>query len=952
MVKAQKKLIEVALPLDDINEAATHEKRVRQGHPTNIHRWWARRPFAAARAILFSQLVNDPGGDRGWGAYKGQTKEEVQLERERLFKIVRGLALWDNPDEAMVLREARQYIKESMPHEVENISDLVFSDPFSGGGTIPFEAYRLGMTVCSSDLNPVSVLINKSLTEIPVRFLNRNPISLKNIQLAQTHFKGTEGIVEDIKCYGAVLQNLVAKDHAHLYQSIKMTKDIISKRVDLARYEGEELTPIAYVWARTVKSPNPAFSGVFVPLIKSFVLNSKKGKESYLEPCLDGDRYSFVVRHGKIPEWANDGTKLSRGANFQCILSKSPIDSEYIKEQGRLGRLGSVLLAVVAEGKRERVYLDPSLCSIENNITPSWSPVIKMPTHPQYVGVFGYGYDTYDKLFSDRQLAVLSCYCESLSIVHKVIARDAAVAGYANDEKRFDEGGGGAVAYADAVVTYLALAVSKFTDSYNMFCPWEPVAQCARQLFGRQAYTMIWDYAEVNPFSQSSGSFLVTLNGVCKGVASLDLAHSTGSQVTFAMSDAATIDLDTKCIFSTDPPYYDNVPYSDLADFFYIWLRKMLSDYYPSLFATVVTPKMQEIVADYKRFGGRDSANIHFAEKLKNALSAINRNARNEYPVTIYYAFKSSGTDNDGTSSLGWESFLEAVIKSNFQITGTWPLRTENTAALKHVKNSLASSIVLVCRKRKNESLNIPRREFLRELKEELPGALEAMIGGKKGSSPIAPVDLAQAAIGPGMAVYSRYSGIIEADGSMMSVHDALIQINKVIDDFFYEAEGDMDSDTRFCIEWFMQYGFKTSEYGQADILSKAKGTSVDGLVQAGVLDSGVGKVRLLKFEEYPADWDPEKDTRTPVWEALHQLICALRSGGETKAGLLLQKMADRTESIRQLAYRLYTLCERKGWAEEARAYNELIASWHGTIEAAERVHSTSKIPQQIKMEF
>ena len=966
MTKAPKKLIEVALPLDDINAAAAREKSIRHGHPSTLHLWWARRPLAAARAVLFAQLVNDPGGERGWGKYPGQTKEDAQKERERLFAIIRELVKWENTNNEELLEVAREEIRKSWRETCELNKGKpgfdpdklpAFHDPFAGGGAIPLEAQRLGLEAYASDLNPVAVMINKAMIEIPPKFAGKAPVGpIPDGEQADNRgvggWTGARGLAEDVRRYGHWMRKEAEKRIGHLYPKVKITPEMATERPDLKGYVGRELTVIAWLWARTVKSPNPAYAHVDVPLVSNFMLSTKKGKEAWVEPVIEDDGYRFEVRVGKPKdmEAAKNGTKLGRGAKFRCVMSETPIAPDYIKAEGKAGRMGARLMGIVAEGDRSRVYLDPvkDMEEVARGAEPSWKPQGAVPARLTGGTCYGYGLTEWWKLFTLRQLVALNTFSDLVLEARERVIADAKRTGWHDDGVGLDVGGTGATAYGDAVAVYLAFAVDKGTNYWSSLCSWHSGRDTVTSTYGRQALPMVWDFAEANPLCSSSGNFMLGIDQGVKMINNLGFGFTSHA----LQSNASSQSISDGKIVSTDPPYYDNIGYADLSDFFYVWIRRALGPLFPNLFTTIAVPKAEELVASPYRHGGRDQAEQFFMDGMKQTMANLVERSHQAFPTTIYYAFKQSDTESSGTSSTGWESFLEAVIQSGYLIAGTWPMRTEYTGNLKKSVNALASSIVLVCRKREENAPSIPRRQFLRELKEELPEALEAMIGGKKGASPIAPVDLAQAAIGPGMAVFSRYSGVIEADGSKMTVHDALIQINKVIDEFFNEAEGDMDSDTRFCIDWFMQYGFKQAEYGQADVLARAKGTTVEGLAAAGVAESGGGKVRLLKFEEYPGNWDPERDTRTPAWEALHQLIRALRSGGEAEAGALLKKMAERTESIRQLAYRLYTLCERKGWAEEARAYNELIASWHGTMEAAEQAHATSRAARQLTLDM
>lgn len=941
-VKAPKKLIEVALPLVDINAASVREKSIRHGHPSTLHLWWARRPLAAARAVLFAQLVNDPGYERS--LQRGMSLEKAEAERERLFAIIRDLVKWENTTNEAVLERARAEIRKSWEEtcylnrnhpqaaELFNPEKLpAFHDPFAGGGSIPLEAQRLGLEAWASDLNPVAVLINKAMIEIPPKFAGLPPVHPKAREQGRLDaWQGAKGLAEDVRQYGQWMRDEAEKRIGHLYPKVKITEEMAAERPDLREYVGEELTVIAWLWARTVKSPNPAYRDVDVPLASTFWLSKKKGKEAYIEPVVNGGQYRFEVRVGMPddPERVTTGTKpAGRGSNFECLLSKTPISGKYIKEEAQAGRMGSVLMAVVAEGKRSRVYLPPTpqIEDVVRQANPKWRP------EQELIGKSAdqlplYGMSKYWQIFTPRQLVALTTFSDLVGEARERVKADAIAAGMPDDGRGLEDGGAGATAYADAVSVYLAFVLSKIANIGSSIASWMSDRGAFRETFARQAIPMVWDYAEANPFSEAGGSFITALGKVAM-VIEISPANIIAKAI---QEDASTQNSSIKKLISTDPPYYDNIGYADLSDFFYVWLRRSLKSIYPSLFATMAVPKAEELVATPYRHGSKQAAEAFFMEGMTKALHQLAIQAHPAFPVTIYYAFKQSETKDGGTTSTGWETFLDAVLQAGFSITGTWPMRTEGSGRINAKEtNALASSIVLVCRKRDPNAPPISRTEFIRALRTELPEALKDMTGGKEGTTPIAPVDLAQASIGPGMAIYSRNSAVLEADGTPLSVHDALILINKALDEHLSEAEGDLDADTRFCIQWFEEYGWKEGPYGVAETLSRAKGTSVEGVASAGVLESGGGKVRLLRADELPPDWNPETDPRIPVWEALHHLSRTFQTGGEGPAGALLARIPTRAMQIRQLAYRLYTLCERKGWAEDARIYNELITTWH-----------------------
>ena len=954
-IKSPRKLIEVALPLDAINAACAREKSIRHGHPSTLHLWWARRPLAAARAVIFAQLVNDPGYQQGGGFKYGKNKKDAAIERKRLFKIIEDLVLWENTTNEEVLERARAEIRRSWREVCELNKDHpqaaelfnpdklpALHDPFAGGGAIPLEAQRLGLEAYASDLNPVAVLINKAMIEIPPKFAGRPPVSLlqsrkgsKKPELdLEREWPGATGLAEDVRYYGAWMREEAQKRIGHLYPSVEITAEMAKERPDLKPLVGEKLTVIAWLWARTVNSPNPAFSDVQVPLISTFHVSTKEGKEAYIDPLVDGKRYDFRIRMGKPadPDATQMGTKLAR-ANFVCLLSGSPISGDYIKSESQAGRMGARLLAVVVEGPKGRLYISPtqSMESIAFQAKPEWRPDVDFFQQALGFRVGNYGMTKWSHLFTERQLCGLTTFSDLVRITGEKVLEDARAAGLADDGAPLHKGGLGVTAYAHAVSMYLAFLVDQEANQSSTICGWNNINEQMIVTFSMQAIQMKWDFAECNLFSGSSGSFLNLLERQVKGIASLCI--STGRGQAFQHNAAQAWGTGRKLI-STDPPYYDNIGYADLSDFFYVWLRNSLKSVFPELFTTVTVPKAEELVATPARHGGKEKAERFFLDGMTQVMNSLGAQSHAALPITLYYAFKQSENDNrDATASTGWETFLEASIRAGFGISGTWPLRTESANKLKATKNALASSIILVCRKRSIDASTISRREFIRELNGVLPEALDEMTKGSGDErSPVAPVDLSQAIIGPGMAVFSKYAAVLEADGSPMSVRTALQLINRFL------AEDDFDADTQFCLHWFEQHGWTEGAFGTADTLARGKGTSVDGIKDAGVIHSGGGKVRLLKWAEYPTEWDPRTDTRTPVWEALHHLIRALKQRGESASGALLAALGGKAEAVRQLAYRLYTLCERQGRAEDARAYNELITSWTGIETAANKV--------------
>ena len=986
-MKIKKKLIEVALPLDAINKASAKEKSIRHGHPSTLHLWWARRPLAAARAVIFAQMVDDPSGyvdvllsdtkkrraaerelkkrvaarvaKRSLAhddaiAEAQPTLEEViaEQERDRLFAIIEELVLWKNTTNEEVLEPARREIWQSWrracaenaahPRAAE-IFDRhklpAFHDPFAGGGALPLEAQRLGLEAHASDLNPVAVLINKAMIEIPPKFSGWppvNPAARQEKNLIECDWTGAQGLAEDVRYYGRWMRDEAERRMGHLYPKVEITEKMVTERPDLKRYKGRELTVIAWLWARTVKSPNPAFADVAVPLASTFMLSTKKGKEAYVEPVIEGRGYRFTVKVGKPKDTgkARLGTTAGKRHAFQCLMSAVPVTYDHIRAEGKAGRMRAQLMAIVAEGERGRVYLAPTTehDAAARQARPDWRPDVDLPVNPRDFKTPNYGLATFSDLFTPRQLVALTTFSALVTEARARLERDAIVAGLPDDSTPLRDGGTGVTAYAEAVGVYLALAVDRLAMTGNSIVRWNNVGQKAQHCFGRQALPMIWDYAEPNFLATATGSVDAAIT--C-AVAPLAVSLSPQGSGSCNQADARFLRGSSARVISTDPPYYDNIGYADLSDFFYVWLRCSLKPVFPDLFATLAVPKAEELVATPYRHGNKEKAETFFLAGMGQAMRRLAEQTHPGFPVTIYYAFKQAEKKADeGTSSTGWETFLDAVIEAGFSVTGTWPMRTELANRMIGMgTNALASSIVLVCRVRLRDAPSATRREFVAALKSELPVALTHLQRGN-----IAPVDLAQAAIGPGMAVYTRYAKVLDATGKALPVRVALALINQTLDEALAEQEGDFDADSRWALAWFEQSGFDEGEYGIAEMLSKAKNTSVAGMVEAGILTSRAGKVRLLKPKELPADWDPTTDLRLTAWEMVHHLVRVLETDGESAAAALLAKLGAKAEVARELCYRLYALCERKKRTAAALSYNSLVQSWPEISRLAQEV--------------
>lgn len=952
----RKKLIEVALPLDSINRTSKREKQLNHGHPNTLHLWWARRPLAAARAVIFAQMVDDPSS---WPDLFPSEKAQ-EKERQRLFGIIENLIQWENTQNEEVLSIARDEVwrswrracSENVDHpqskELFDRDKLPgFHDPFAGGGALPLEAERLGLEAYASDLNPIAVLINKAMIEIPPKFAGRPPVNPLTSQ-GKTEWTGAQGLAEDVRCYGKWIRDEAAERLSELYPKYEISAETIGGRPELEPLLGSELTVIGWFWARTVKSPNPAFRNVDVPLASTFMLATKPGTEAHVVPILSSNDYSFTVKSG-LPSDSQlaSGTKLGR-ANFACLMSGTPITAGYIKAEAKAGRMGARMMAVVAESELGRVYLPPTPEheTAAASAKPSWRPEGEIATRMTGGNCTPYGLTSWGDIFTTRQLTMLGTVSSLVTEARNRVLKDAIAAGWDSNRASLNEGGDGAKAYADAVSVYLSFMVSRMADRHSSLCRWQPnptgYAPKVANTFGRQALPMVWDYVEANPLGNSSGNLGDAASWIVKVILTALPAIGRGQAT---QVDAQKQSMSAGKVVSTDPPYYDNIGYADLSDFFYVWLRPSMRDVFPGLFATLAVPKAEELVASTSRHGGREKAEHFFLDGMTQAMHRLAKLAHPAFPVTIYYAFKQSeGETEQGRTSTGWETFLGAVIQAGFALTGTWPIRTEmQTRQVAMNTNALASSIVLVCRQRPNEAPTATKRDFLTVLQSELPRAIADL---QKGN--VAPVDMQQAAIGPGMAVFTRYARVLDSDGQPVSVREALAMINQALDEVLAKQEGDFDADTRWAVTWFEQFGFAEGEYGVAETLATARNISVNGIVEAGIARSGRSKVKLLSPEELPVDWTPEGDKRLTAWDVVHHLIRVLEQG-EDKAAELVARLGQKAEVARELAYRLYSISDRKKRTQEAQQYNALVQSWPEIIRLSQEMPSR---PQELQQSF
>lgn len=898
----KKKLIEVAIPLDAINKESAREKSIRHGHPSTLHLWWARRPLAAARAVLFAQLVDDPSSHPD----RFPTEEDQHLERKRLFEIMERLVPWEASTDQQVLAEAHAEIVASCDGDLPKVLD-----PFGGGGAIPLESLRLGLPTYSGDLNPVAVLIQRAMIEIPQRFTDRPPAN-PDVRGSRNMWNGAEGLAADVQAYGKWMQEEARLRIGHHYPDVELP-------------DGGTATPIAWIWARTVKSPDPSWPG-HVPLVRSWELAKRPGRPVvWIEPIVDRESktITYEIREGGTPP-----ASTVKAGKATCLATGVPIQLKDIDSAATNGGTGTALLAVVVEGHRGRTYVAAEASHVDAVSSVPDRKTLETLTevpHGKTRGTFAgnaqgryYGFFDFSDYFTPRQLVALTTFSDLLPEVRQRVIAD--VGGPAG--ARLRDGGSDAEAYADAVVTYLAFAIDKCADYWSSIATWAAPGEFMRSTFARQAIPMTWDFAEINPFSTSTGNWMAMVDWVTRALERLPTAQPGAT----AQRDArARITEVGTCVIATDPPYYDNISYADLADFFYVWMRRNLKDVWPDECATLLTPKVEELIANQYRAGSKAAAHRHFELGMQGVFGRAAENADDRFPATIFYAFRASETDDSSVTSPGWETFLTGLLESGYAVTATWPVRTEKPGkvGMNAGANMLASSIVLAARKRDIDAPMATRGEFVAALRREMPAAIRLLQ-----EQNIAPVDMAQSAIGPGIGVFSRYARVVEAGGEAMTVRTALALINEVLAEVISGEEAELDPDSRFALTWFEQYGHNPGPSGAAITLATAKNTTLDGVVRSGVAVSRDGKVRLAERPELDPHWDPMSDKTLTTWEITQHLIIALdRSEGEA-AALLKRVGGGMGERARQLAYLLYQVCDRKSWAKEAEPYNRLVSAW------------------------
>ena len=895
----RRKLIEVALPLVAISEGGAREQSIKRGKPTQLHKWFAARPMVTCRAVLWASLIDDPSAH----PEKFPTEESQNRERERLFEILASIANWDLSKDPVVIARAQAELAAQFQGDLPTVVD-----PFGGGGTIPLEALRLGLDAVSNDLNPVAVTLQRGLLDHPYRFLNKPAVHPNNLVAIQKN--ALDGFAADVEAYGGDVLQHVKGSHAAFYP-------------DIADDGGRNLPVVAWIWARTVPSPDPGFRGD-VPLVNSWILTThEKRGVAWIEPTIDREagKIRYQVRtSGNPPE----GTMKGRG-KATCIATGSAIDAEYIKACAANGTLRETLIAVIADGNPGRVVCAPT--ELHQNVVDlvpeaSWRPSGFMSTHPQYMGPPRYGMTDWWMLFTRRQLSTNVALATAIRELVPSIERDAAAAGLPDDKVPLSEGGVGALAYAQAIAVTLAMVVDRVCDWNNKSCGWDNKNLVNQHLFTMQAVPMLWDFCEINPLTEGAGSFPNSLQTIANSIRALPNLKVGECRVHQQDAEYLVRSL-SNVVISTDPPYYDAVPYADISDFFYPWLKFMLSSIFPNDFATLATPKQEELVADAQRWGGKDGARSHFENGMRRFMNATVAAQRPDVPVTIFYAYKATEVSKGDSSASGWDTFLQSIVDSEMTVTATWPVRTENKTRLRALNsNVLATSVVLACRRRESSAGVTTRADFMSELRRELPKAVKIFV-----SAGVPGVDLAQAVIGPGIGIFSKYQKVYEANGEQMSVRTALGMVNDVLAEIQSGDDTEFDRFTLFALAFFREFKYSERPYSDADQIGNAKNLSPAKMVQAGIAKMAGGKFRLLQRSELVADWNPTTDSTLTVWEITHHLIRTLENS-ESEASKLLSKVGGFGYQARQLAYILHNICAKKQWADEGVKYNMLITAW------------------------
>jgi putative DNA methylase len=893
--KQPRKLIEVALPLLEISEASVADKNRKVGTIKNLHKWFAPMPTPALRALIFASLVNDPGNDADREDLKDLIKELVPKE---------GIA-----PAAEVLDKARKLIERDNP-ELPTVLD-----PFCGGGSTVVEAQRLGLPVVASDLNPVAVLITRVLGELLPPMAHVPSVSQGSAQLRlgpeQPPF---EGFVVGLRHYGGLVQKAVQDKLGDLYPKIP---------------QGE---PVAWLWCRTVPCPNPV-CGTTVPLLSSPVLSKQPRREATVEPVVDGKNVRFVVHKGKDAPVRSVKVKGSR-ARFQCLAPACgrSLDEGDLREAGRDGTMGLQLMAVCVDlpngGGRTFLAADEVASPPRSPVVPPDLDELEIGKNTKNFSTALYGLPRQIDLYTPRQLAVLAAFADEVASVPDQVLADG------GDERR-----------AMAIASVLGLCLGKMAQANSSLVRWftRLGPSKAVQAFGTQAMPMLWDFAEVFPFGKSVGSWHAQLNSVIGVLPSLPDVGQAAHVVPADARNAGDLVPAGTALLVTDPPYFAQINYADLADYFYLWLRRALRSVHPDLFATMATPKAAELTANPARYGGsRETARKEFITGFTAVFTSLKRAARPDLPLVVVYAHKQDEEMVDGIISTGWESLLEAVLTADLGVVRTWPVEaTHSTRQISQGANALASYVVLICRPREPDLPVTDRRGFLDALGAKLPGAIKEL-------GHVAAVDLAQAAIGPGMQVFSGFSQVIEKDGSRMPVATALALINDKLQGILWDQEAEFDPETRAAVAWYDQFGWALGDSGRAEQIAWGKNTTIGRLVQADIMWAKAGDARLLDIDELAAEYDPAYALHPTVWDTALRLSRLLEEKGVPEAAKLLAAAIRHVsaDAVLDLARLLYSIGENRKRSEDQQRFNKLVTEWPELVKQA-REFAADNMPVQ-----
>lgn len=845
-------LIEVALPLERVSRAAVREHQ-RAGSP--LHLWWSRKPAAACRAVLLASLLPDPGDAAG---------------RARLLDLVAAVA--EAGPGAPALAEARALLRAGDPPPV-------VLDPFCGTGAIPAEAQRLGLAAVAADLNPVAVLAARALLQVPDRFAGRPAC---HPGAAAAGGGRLEGLVADVRAYAA---DVGAAAHAAIGEAYP--PDAAGRPV------------VAWIWARTAPCPNPA-CGLPMPLLHAFTLAAPPARPAWLLPGAGDGPWRVGGPGDPSPP---PGTVTRTAA--RCLHCGTLHPLRAIRERARDGGLGQRLVCLVVRTGRGKAYAEADAVQAQRaaQVRAPGGPDTDLPEAALGFGTANYGLRRHRDLWTPRQLLALGTFSEQVRAIRARASADARRAGWPDGEP-LRAGGRGALAYGEAVSLYLALALDRAAARWCTFARWHRTRENVEHPFATPGLPMPWDFAEANPFAETAGGWGAAVEAVARALAAAPAAEADVPPAECVQADAASPAPGRGgMLVCTDPPYFDKVPFADTADLFYVWLRPTIGDVYPDLFRTVLTPKAEELVADPHRFGGAEAARARFRERMTASFTTL-RAAAGPHPLCVFYAFQErSGAAG---TAVGWEVVLESMVAAGLQVTGTWPLRTEHAQRLRtKASNTLASTIVLVCRPRPADAHRIPRREFAALLRRELPGALAALAEGG-----VSPADLAQAAIGPGMAVFTRFSAVLDGEGTL-GVGEALRLIADSVEAHLDKATADLDPLTRLCLAWADLHGFAPGPFGEAEVLARAKDARLEDAAAEGIAAVQGGQVRLLPAGDLAAP----RRAPASAWAALHR-----RMAGDGAPGPAAAPWA--AAPLRALAHGLYAIFDRRGEGARAAAYD------------------------------